>query len=264
MGDLIFNLREVPRLMDFPFKVAILGWTSCHRLSDPKVIMENYVCLSFNRKKYAPEIVDDYNSLSFLPIYTHVEGGHSLHDEVFFSYKANVKEELCRLFGTNERILLKGFAMNDEIQAILKEIRSKLDILATPGTADALDALAIRLVAAVLTSYRLKKDADSRLNMDIYELAAELKQGASLDGLIRKYGFSRRTFYNEWRKTFSVPPVQYKLRESLTQAADMLVQTDLPIKEICSACGFGDLIYFYQRFRKYYGISPAKYRESKQ
>ena len=264
MSDLICNLREVPRLMDFPFKVAILGWTSCHRLSEPKVIMENYVCLSFNRKKYDPEIVDDYNTLGFLPIYTHVDATRGLHDEVFFSYKAEVKDDLFRLFGTNERFSLRGFTMNDEIQDILKSIRSKLDILAMPGTADALDTLAIQLIAAVLTSYRLKTDADKKLNMEIYELAAELKRGASLDALIKKYGFSRRTFYNEWRKTFSVSPVQYKLKECLTQAADMLLQTDMPIKEICSACGFSDLVYFYQRFRKCYGMSPAKYRESKQ
>ena len=260
MSDLICNLREKPRLMDFPFRLALVGWTSRHRLTKPSLLMENFVCLSFNRKKYDPTIEDDSNSFGFLPVNTPVAPTMQFHDEVFFSYHPSVTDHLCRLFGSTTRISMRGFPMTNEIKGILHDIRTKLDQLTLPGTADALDAMAIRLIAAILTSYQQYKEENRKVNMDIYELARELRQGASLENLIRKYKFSRRTFYNEWNKVFGISPVQYRLKEALTQAADMLTQTELPIKEICHACGFNDLVYFYQRFRNCYGTSPADYR----
>ena len=263
MSDLICNLRETPRLMDFPFRLALVGWTSRHRLTKHVILQETFVCLSFNRKKYDASLVD-YNSLSFLPSGIHVEPTKQLHDEVFFSYHPRVKDDLSRLFRTSERCSFRGFVMNDEIKGILQAIRAKLDVPSLPGTADSLDVLAIQLIASILTSYKLNNEREQKLNMDIYELAAELRRGKTLEELIRKYNFSRRTFYNEWRKIFSISPIQYRLNASLTEAADLLQQTDLPIKEISHACGFNDLVYFYQRFRKCYGVSPAVFRKRKE
>ena len=82
-----------------------------------------------------------------------------------------------------------------------------------------------------------------------------------MNTLIRKTGIGQRTFYNGWKKAFGVSPVQYRLREGLRQARELLAGTTLPIKAISLQCHFTSLVYFYQRFREQTGVSPAKYRK---
>ena len=44
-------------------------------------------------------------------------------------------------------------------------------------------------------------------------------------------------------------------------AQQLLLTTDLQIQEIARRCGYSDQHYFSYCFKKYYGVSPNKYRE---
>lgn len=52
----------------------------------------------------------------------------------------------------------------------------------------------------------------------------------------------------------------YLIRERVTSAQRLLVQTDTPIKEIANLTGFKDYNYFNRTFRALQGIPPARYR----
>lgn len=47
----------------------------------------------------------------------------------------------------------------------------------------------------------------------------------------------------------------------LRRAADMLINTDLAIKEIASLTGWDDEYYFSRLFKKNYSLSPLQYRK---
>lgn len=47
-------------------------------------------------------------------------------------------------------------------------------------------------------------------------------------------------------------------------AANQLVMTDMPIKEICDNCGFVNLAYFYRLFKTKYDLTPHDYRQYNQ
>ena len=62
---------------------------------------------------------------------------------------------------------------------------------------------------------------------------------------------------------FNLSPVNYRLNEQLSNAADLLTGTELSIKEISEQCGFSNMIYFYRKFKQKYGKTPAVFRAEK-
>lgn len=74
-------------------------------------------------------------------------------------------------------------------------------------------------------------------------------------------GMSRADFSAAFRKVFGVPPKQYISVRRLFHAKSLLMETSLPIKAIAAKCGYRDEFFFHRIFKKYNGISPAKYRK---
>ncbi len=206
---------------------------------------------------------DDFIRFSYLPVNTYAAGGDPLHDEILFGYNPDAKEALSKLFGTDDVLRLHGFPFNEYINKLLAIMRSKLDCYKELGVADELDTLSIHLISSILKVLKNEQEKGQGPNMTIFEVAEKLKKGSDLNYLIRKYGFSRRTFYNEWNKMFNLSPVQFRLNEQLSTAADLLAGTVLPIKEISEKIGFSSVVYFYKQFKLKYGKSPAAFRKDK-
>lgn len=55
-------------------------------------------------------------------------------------------------------------------------------------------------------------------------------------------------------------PMKYVVERKMVYAANLLVTTDLKIKNIATLIGFDDQYHFSKVFKKYYNISPQKYR----
>lgn len=57
-----------------------------------------------------------------------------------------------------------------------------------------------------------------------------------------------------------IPPKNYILSYQLKVAGQLVTNSDLPIREIASACGFSSSASFAQQFYRTYGRSPRKFR----
>ena len=66
-----------------------------------------------------------------------------------------------------------------------------------------------------------------------------------------------------FNKVTGISPVQYITNMRLTSACDLLVNTDLPIKQIAQMVGYTDAHFFSRIFRSKIGTSPAAYRKNK-
>ena len=95
----------------------------------------------------------------------------------------------------------------------------------------------------------------------LQELAEKLRHGANLETLIRQYGYSRRAFYYEWNRFFSVSPKQLQLEYKLEHARNLLLSSTLSIAEIAQNCGFSSHRYFHECFLKHYLCTPGEYRK---
>ena len=52
---------------------------------------------------------------------------------------------------------------------------------------------------------------------------------------------------------------QYLVRFRLEKAAGLLLQEDLPVREVAARVGIDDPFYFTRMFKKKYGVSPSEY-----
>lgn len=67
---------------------------------------------------------------------------------------------------------------------------------------------------------------------------------------------------HSFTKFTGLSPIQYLNRRRLETACQLLRDTDYSVSDISSQTGFSSQSYFTQIFRKHYGITPIKYRQS--
>ena len=83
-----------------------------------------------------------------------------------------------------------------------------------------------------------------------------------LNELAHDCGYSVNHFRKLFVKMYGVPPKKYLLEKRLTLAKKLLTQTDQPIEQISTNCGFGYYSEFALFFKKHTGTAPAAFRRS--
>jgi AraC-like DNA-binding protein len=87
--------------------------------------------------------------------------------------------------------------------------------------------------------------------------------GSQID--FEDYALQNNIGYSYFRKMFKqytgTAPGQYHLDLKIRRAREMLVSTDMSIKEIAYELGFNSIHYFSRTFRKKTGSSPTEIRK---
>ena len=65
-----------------------------------------------------------------------------------------------------------------------------------------------------------------------------------------------------FRRTFNMSVGQYIVNEKMKKARRLLVGTTYSITELADRCGFENVYYFSNAFKKAHGISPVKYKNN--
>ncbi|MFC3334934.1 two-component regulator propeller domain-containing protein [Flavobacterium palustre] len=87
------------------------------------------------------------------------------------------------------------------------------------------------------------------------------KTDFSVEELGRLMYMSRASFFNKLKDLTGVSPVVFIRDIRLNEAAEMLKNEDMLIKEICFEVGFSDLKYFGKCFKAKFNYTPAEYRK---
>lgn len=74
---------------------------------------------------------------------------------------------------------------------------------------------------------------------------------------------SRTLFYNKIRSITGLTPVVFYRKYHIERAAQMMRNEGLTVSEACYGTGFSDPKYFSKVFKKFMGVSPSEYRNSK-
>lgn len=85
---------------------------------------------------------------------------------------------------------------------------------------------------------------------DLYQLAADMR-------------LSYTAFRRAFKAQIGVPPGQFHQQALIEQASRLLLNTQLPIKEIADRLGFESALYFSRIFKKKTGLSPLHFRQNK-
>lgn len=265
MKSIIHQLWQLKRITNFPFQLNEIGIMVKHcQCVKNKVLDRYFFCFSYNKEKY------DNSKNNLLPTFSILAPGEvinsdgtRIHDELFFSYSVSQNNQISQLFNLKDGKLTFSTSISHEFSNDLLKLKELLLMRNTLGVADKLDALAMQMIMTAYANSFKKNGEQKNISCEakIHEIAIKIKHGEKLDSLISQYGFSRRAFYYEWEKIFSVSPKHIQLEAKLDQAQELLLTTQLSIAEIAEQCNFSSHRYFHECFIKYFNSTPGEYRK---
>lgn len=86
------------------------------------------------------------------------------------------------------------------------------------------------------------------------------KAAISMRKLAELFGMSQRNFTRRFRSATNMTPLQYLQSQRLTEARDLLQNSNLSIAEIAYRVGYIDVSYFTKLFKQFSSITPKEYR----
>jgi AraC-like DNA-binding protein len=141
--------------------------------------------------------------------------------------------------------------------AVLPDLRRAADRVI--DTTDHARAFVWNLVCAVSQT-----TAVLRGNELLYEAEAfirrHLADKISIPSLAESLESSPRQLLRAFRAEYGITVQEYILRQRIQEAARLLLNTDLTIKEIANRTGYGDLHHFNKAMRQTTGLAPREYR----
>lgn len=103
---------------------------------------------------------------------------------------------------------------------------------------------------------------DSLLRIRNY-LEESMAEKLNMEEVAKRFHCSLPTLNREFRRCFGMTPYHYRLEQRMKKAEELLVQTELPVKEIAFLLGYGKPLYFSAEFIRSRGISPQNFRQEK-
>ncbi len=91
-------------------------------------------------------------------------------------------------------------------------------------------------------------------------LAASLDQEVDIAAIAASVGLSYESFRKRFAAAVGVSPGQYRRRLKIATASELLTTTNMTLKQIAEALGFGDEFHFSHRFKQITGLAPSRYR----
>ena len=115
-----------------------------------------------------------------------------------------------------------------------------------------------RLFSSQIPEARYSEDISRALRYMESHLAEALK----LEDLSEIAGLSPTGLIWKFRQQLETTPQQHFIHLRMQLAKQLLVETSLSITQIAEKCGYADVYYFSNAFRKRMGISPSAFRKS--
>lgn len=111
-------------------------------------------------------------------------------------------------------------------------------------------------------AYAIQNCRDPIVKSAIHFIRSELGQKITIERICHAIGTNPSTLNFKFRKELSRPVGEFVIYEKMKLAAQYLTNTTFSISEIASRCGFDNVYYFSNSFRKFYGTTPTAYRKS--
>lgn len=96
----------------------------------------------------------------------------------------------------------------------------------------------------------------------IYEyMVQHFSEELVLTDLAQIYGYSVQTLISNFKKHYGKTPMKCITDLRISKAKELLVHTSFQVSEIAELCGYENVYYFSNVFKKETGISPLKFRQ---
>lgn len=99
-----------------------------------------------------------------------------------------------------------------------------------------------------------------RLQKAIRSMEQASYRNFSVKEFAQMCNMSENHFAHVFKEVTGKAPMQYRDDLRMEKAAALLAHTDMPVSGVAEYVGFEDALYFSRRFKKYFKVSPTKYR----
>ena len=93
-------------------------------------------------------------------------------------------------------------------------------------------------------------------------LIEDLTKQVTIKELASLYNMSQEHFIRSFKNAYGKTPQNYRICYQISQAKNLLADTQLHANQVAEICGFSDYYYFSRLFKKYEGISPTEYKKN--
>jgi AraC-like DNA-binding protein len=135
-----------------------------------------------------------------------------------------------------------------------------------PGYQQVASGMIMKMLGFIVSIDKQKDFRGKRVEKIIQNACFSIRE--NVEGEINFQDFAEKNHigYSYFRKMFKkytgVPPVQYHMDLKVLRAKEMLLYSDLSIKEISYELGFQSIYYFSRVFKNKLGLSPSEIRKS--
>ena len=83
----------------------------------------------------------------------------------------------------------------------------------------------------------------------------------TLTEMARRCGMCSSTFKRKFTEQYGTPPHKWQIKQHLKRSTELLLTTDMLVKQIAYECGFATPSHFIRCFKKEFGCTPETYRK---
>lgn len=162
-------------------------------------------------------------------------------------------------------VIASGTTLRNELELILRPDRS-VGWYVTTKTPLQDDGGRVVAIASVSVDLRMPADGpgvSSGLAAAVAVARSRCAENLTVAEIARAAGMSSTQLERAMRRTMGVSPKQLVLRFRLEEAMRRLRETDAPIAQVASECGYYDQSAFTRQFRRVVGMSPRAYRDDR-
>lgn len=106
-----------------------------------------------------------------------------------------------------------------------------------------------------------KKQQDFYINEAVVYIQQNCHRELTVDEVAGFCKLNRNYFSRKFKRAMGCTPQEFMIRQRLTNAAELMRLTDLPVKTVAAQCGYPNQFHFSQAFKKYYGLPPQEWRK---
>ncbi len=180
---------------------------------------------------------------------------------------ANLKPEWEKLIQWEEELpgiyTLNIFGQNDQ-ENIKKKFRHAVNCILRPQTfGDLMSCHALEDV--ILLGYQIRQRKvdvrDKRIIKAIEILSKDFESVIDIDFVAKQVGLSPSRFAHLFKEEIGETPMNFRESIRLNYAKQLIIGTNMSIKQIAEAVHYDCTFHFSKRFKSRLGVSPKKYRD---
>ncbi|MBN1131471.1 MAG: AraC family transcriptional regulator [Bacteroidales bacterium] len=185
--------------------------------------------------------------------------------EHYVGFSGHIANELFSKPALRKKKAVLDIGNREEILGTFYEIFETV-INEKPGYQQVSAGLIMKLLGYLVSLDKQKDFAGKRIEKIIRNACYEVRKNVEGKMDFKSFAEENHVGYSYFRKMFKMytgnPPSQYHLELKMLRAKEMLLHTDMLVKEISDVLGFESVFYFSRLFKQKMGISPTEMRKT--